>query len=44
MRLTSKLASTAVRHTTLEHLSPLRVGVEKKNGTEAVIHAVNNAE
>ena len=41
-RLTSKLASSAVRHTAVEHLSPLQVGVGIKNGTEAIIHAVNN--
>ena len=41
-RLTSKLASSAVRHTAVEHLSHLQVGVGIKNGTEAIIHAVNN--
>jgi len=41
-RLTSKLASSAVHRTAVEHLSPLQVGVGIKNGTEPVIHAVNN--
>ena len=41
-RLTPKLASSVVRHAAVEHLSPLQVGVGIKNGTEAIIHAVNN--
>ena len=42
MRLTSKLASSVVRHTAVEHLSPLQVGVGIRNGAKAIIHAVNN--
>jgi len=39
--LNSKLASSAVGHIAVEHLSPLQVGVGIKIGTEAIIHAVN---
>jgi len=31
-----------VRHTAVEHLSPLQVGVGIRNGAKAIIHAVNN--